>query len=545
MARGRAFRGLSVTLVTALAALALPADAAPTEPIEHEFVAPDPGEDLALSITTPEGDLPAMIDTSNGVVPAPDTTRPPAPEDHAYASVARPNAPDSFRPDRDTRQPDHVSYDDPFSPSLSPYKRLRAFDAVGADYALSVHDPAVRPLAVGGALAPGEESFYGDMTVDLEPGELVRIPSVGPGARLLRMHTTPDTPVTVLRNGADEWFVKSPRRGRVRLIAQLALARSAFGGEFGTPSWAELPSPAVLPPNVAAAAAKVAAAIGVSREMSPHDVVGKLVDWFRAFEPSDDPPHGRGDIYLDLALSKKGVCRHRAFAFLVTALGLRIPARMVVNEAHAWVEVSDGSGFHRIDLGGAAGDLDEPPPDGRPAYAPPPDPYPWPETDATSGQRLAERARGERAAHDPRNGSWTASQQGGGSGDAGTRFDPVSRSSAPGDASSDAGVSRGDRDERPSSRIVVRAADGSVKRGMAIAVGGTVEANGSPCAHLRVDVALGDPKAGRSVPVGSLATDGDGKFDGAVVLPLEVPVGLYDLTVTTPGDMRCGPGIAR
>ena len=36
---------------------------------------------------------------------------------------------------------------------------------------------------------------------------------------------------------------------------------------------------------------------------------------------------------VDLALSKKGVCRHRAYAFTITAQGLGIPARMVMNEA--------------------------------------------------------------------------------------------------------------------------------------------------------------------------------------------------------------------
>ena len=67
---------------------------------------------------------------------------------------------------------------------------------------------------------------------------------------------------------------------------------------------------------------------------------------------SNEPPTGHDDVYLDLALSQRGVCRHRAFAFLVTALHLGIPTRMVVNEAHAWVEVSDGTLWHRIDLGG-------------------------------------------------------------------------------------------------------------------------------------------------------------------------------------------------
>ena len=82
---------------------------------------------------------------------------------------------------------------------------------------------------------------------------------------------------------------------------------------------------------------------------------------------SDEPPRGHNDIYLDLALSQKGVCRHRAFAFLVTALSLGIPTRMVVNEAHAWVEVLDPGVapplWRRVDLGGAGRALGEALPD--------------------------------------------------------------------------------------------------------------------------------------------------------------------------------------
>ena len=71
-----------------------------------------------------------------------------------------------------------------------------------------------------------------------------------------------------------------------------------------------------------------------------------MVAYFRSFEPSDDFPNDHGDIYLDLALSRKGVCRHRAFAFLVTALNIGVPTRFVANEAHAWVEVHDSRLWH-------------------------------------------------------------------------------------------------------------------------------------------------------------------------------------------------------
>jgi transglutaminase-like putative cysteine protease len=109
---------------------------------------------------------------------------------------------------------------------------------------------------------------------------------------------------------------------------------------------------------VARAAAEVAAHIGVSRAQAPREVVARLVAYFRSFVDSDEFPTDRDDVYLALALSKKGVCRHRAFAFLVTALGLGLPVRMIANEAHAWVEVNDGSLWRRIDLGGAGRALD-------------------------------------------------------------------------------------------------------------------------------------------------------------------------------------------
>src|SRR6185295_11724872 len=207
--------------------------------------------------------------------------------------------------------------------------------------------------------------FYGDMSVDLLPGQPVRIPTVGPGARILRMHANPEVNVEVLHDGADNWFVRGTTRTRVRLVMELAISRDTFGREYGDVDWSVLDALEVNRAAVAAgfrsasgavgrghegAVNEVTQAIGISRSMRPREVVRKMVDYFRSFGPSNEPPSGRQDIYLDLALSKKGVCRHRSFAFLVTALGIGIPARMVVNEAHAWVEVFDSKLWHRIDL---------------------------------------------------------------------------------------------------------------------------------------------------------------------------------------------------
>src|SRR5262249_1468657 len=221
-------------------------------------------------------------------------------------------------------------------------------------------------------------------------------PSVGPGARIVRQHTTPQVPIEVWRDGAENWYAKatpSPR-GRVHLVMQVAIAQAAFGGDFVMPTWTALPPAPPLPPVPARAFAKVAAQLGLSRANSPTEVVRKMVAYFRAFTPSEDLPRGNDDVYLDLALSQKGVCRHRAFVFLVTALGLGIPTRMVVNEAHAWVEVQGERSWQRIDLGGAAGAIEDRTSDARPAYQPPSDAFEWPPS--------AESGSGHAAPHPPR-----------------------------------------------------------------------------------------------------------------------------------------------
>ena len=78
-AAGRGARVRSpLMLVAAFVLSALPADA--YQPVLHEFIPPDDGEDMALALTTAEGDLPAAIETRSGVVRAPETQRPPSPE---------------------------------------------------------------------------------------------------------------------------------------------------------------------------------------------------------------------------------------------------------------------------------------------------------------------------------------------------------------------------------------------------------------------------------------------------------------------------------
>jgi hypothetical protein len=540
--------------LASFAAHAARADGLPSAhdpPVLHEPIAPDPREDLAMHVLI-DGDFPAALRTPSGIVGAPDPRSPPSPADPSY----RPGTEhDVFVPDRDTRRPNIPGYDDPFTPSTAPFKRLEAFDAVRADYELYVRDDHLVPMALGTPPAPNEEEFYGDVVVDLESDARIRVPSVAPGAHIVRAHLnvgSRDVAITVLRDGADNWFVQ-PRApvaknaqvsSRARLVMEIAAPRAAFGGPIADSAWGDLAFVPPLPDNVVHDAALVRTAIGISRSLRPREVIAKLVHYFRSFSDSDDPPRGSRSLYLDLALSKKGVCRHRAFAFLVTAQSVGIPTRLAMNEAHAWVEVNDGTAWRRIDLGGA-GELTSPVRDpDRVPYEWPADPFAWPQGAVRGDEMIAD-------ARTNAQGSGSGSSKGSSSQSSGPVPTPASSSAGPAPAPS---ADRIDRDDRPPSSVTVTVNAADVKRGASMAVHGSVRADHDGCPHLAVEVWMSGPggpapAAGsppvppKLVQIGTLATDDQGDFDGRVVVPTSVSLGDYDVVARTGGDARCGPSV--
>lgn len=541
-----------------------PAIAGREGPTLHEVIPADPKEDVAMGVAL-DGDLPAAINTPRGLVSAPDPARPTGTGATRYNASPPSDAPGSeFRPDKKTERPDVLPYDDPFTPSTAPFKRLSAFDTVKADFTLEVADKHASPLNVSAVPPPQstEETFYGDMVVDLSAGRKVRIPSVGPGARILHARAgigTQDVRFTLYKDGAENWFIEGDSNARVRLVMQLAIPRATFGGELGNPTRAELKTVAPLPENVRVSAQIVQRKIGVTAKMAPRDIVSKLVTYFRAFQDSEEPPQGQADIYLDLALSQKGVCRHRSFAFLVTALSLGIPTRVVMNEAHAWVEVHDGRLWRRIDLGGAGRMLHDPLSQNLP-YEPPPDPFAWPQ-DSSRGQDLGDRARAGQTGSQSGGGGGSPSGAGSGApsptgaGSSGPFLDPTkngtgtSGSNVTGQNMSGTQLGAttvpGQPDERPAAAVSMsfgtQSATADAHRGAPLQIRGQVTADGEPCGHVTVEIVLSSRQAGE-IPVGVLATDERGHYDGALVLPASVPLGDYEAKARTLGDARCGKG---
>ena len=513
----------------------------PSDPVLHEPLAPNPGEDFAMHAAL-DGDPRTPSQPPGGPVAAPDSLEIPSPADGAGGTAA---AQEQFRPDRDTRRPEVNGYADPFTPATAPFKRLAAYDGVDDQYTLYVHDQRRAPLPVGSARLPDEDQFFFDAVIDLAPDRDVRLPSVGPEARILRARLgrgADDIAFRVLHDGADNWYLRSSgmtRPIRARVVMELSIARATFGGPIADPSWTDLLPVPKLPINVQHDAALVASAIGVSRAMRPRQVVAALVDYFRSFSDSDEALASRGNVYFDLALSKKGVCRHRAFAFLVTALGLGIPTRMLINEAHAWVEIHDGSLWRRIDLGGA-GRLNASLATGDEArYQPPSDAFGWP-SGSRSGDEMVVAARLQGAA---------AMADAGRISNVGAALGPWQ--GEPGAQSSEATANEAQAprepwvpstDERPRASVTLIVVDGGARRGAALRMRGRVDAHGESCGHVAVDILLRSSAAARPLFLGTLATGDDGSFNGAIVIPESIALGDYEVIGRTTGDAWCGAG---
>ncbi len=494
------------------------------------------------------------------------TPAPPSP--HAQTASAANNAaksdgphassdPSRYQLDANTSRPDRVGYEDPFTPSIPPFKRLVAYDSVNEGLELVVLDPRLNQVEIGGSPHSRDDQFFGDISVDVADGKPIRVPSVGPMARVIGAKVDPPGQFALLEDSAENWFLKVSGTGNRRLTVHLAIDRAVFGSPFADTTWERLAGYLPdLPAAVGAAAAPVLKELGLSRAQSPAAALERMVQHFRSFAPSDERRMETGvELYTEIALGQAGVCRHRSFAFVVTALALGLPTRFVHNEAHAWVEVFDAKLWHRIDLGGAAGDvsfdnaLDVP-------HVAPPDPHAWP-TNSESGQDMVNEAV---LAAEPRA---NPSGAGGGTGPVGTSASPGAQGSSepptgptvdeldseaqPAEPSSTAEEALEPPD--PATASVQRGVFADVKlmvaqqaavRGARVAVVGRIAEVSGSCPLRKVRVLLRSSD-GNVQALGVLVADERGHFEGQLVVPNNVPVGDYDLYVTSPAEGECRP----
>lgn len=461
-----------------------------------------------------------------------------------------PNA-EGFRPDRQTSLEGGLDYYEAFDPSIAPFKRVTAFDDVRLDSdgktpVLGIRDTRLHAVPIEPAARQAHERhprdrFIGEIDLDFQHSSLQPLPSVSPESRIYAVSSTPKVDLQILQDGADNFFVRTrgpAPSGKLHLRWETDAPRSYFGTELPAVPLRELPALPPLEASIERRARRFAAELGITPQSDLKAALEALTAHFRNFVESTQALENSGDLYLDLCRGEKGLCRHRAYGFVVTARGLGIAARFVQNEAHSWVEVAlPDTGYMRIDLGGATHGLTAHDMAERQSYVPAqPDALPRPDA---YRQSYAQAARKQPRAPAASRDDVLASVSGRWLSDEALRG-PASQSVPPrhaGDDSAAAGGSTG-RPRRPL-RIVLENKRVSALRGGKLVLTGQLldeTDNGRGIAGLRVELWILRPAKHQRMLLAVQVTDQDGYFRADFGVPPDLSVGDYRLIARTQGD---------
>ncbi len=534
-------------------ALAIADAAAPRHVLHEDVPAPGSGSSPLVGDAPRPGQNPAGFSSGEKILPEPSHDAPGSGEPVLGRPGFAADRQTSERPDLNTGPDGTLHYVSVFNPDVLPFKRMSSLDAVKDDETLFIARTALVELPVGGTTDASRDRFWGSVVIQLQPGVDVALPSVAPDMRILSYETEPPATLTFSKDGADNFYVRSDdasAHGTYRLVFLVDADAGYFapalptGQHYSAAMVHRLAPPELLPEmpdGVRRAAERSLRELGIDEHTALPDAFNKLVYYFRAFS-AKDPPSPSGDVYRDLFSSQAGVCRHRSFAFMITANALGIPTRYVQNEAHAFVEVwFPERGWQRIDLGGAALRMEVEGADGKTLHRPrAEDPFAKPDVykdsytqlegdiHGLSDQQMADRKK-------------PLGQSGGASGDYGPLV--AGDGSGTGDPTGpgSGGPPHAQDPHKITPSVTVTAAESSGYRGDTFHVEGRVDtAQHAPLAGRRVDVYLAPTGHGGegATLIGHGVTGPDGTFSADVDLPPSLDLTTYELYLGTPEDDR-------
>ncbi len=547
----------------------------PTPPTLHQDLPAPPATALnsgdsnqpIFGAAPSSGQNPTAFADDGKILPKPSADPARAPDEPVFGTK-------SFAADRDTEwNPDYetgpentLQYVTVFNPTVIPFKRMSAMDGVKDDYTLFTATGAGRTeLTVGGSQTPDRDLFWGSLAIHLETGTEVPIPSVSPDMRILSYEVSPrKVALSFSKDGADNFYVRSDEpgvSGEFRLVF-LADAGAAY---FGAPvprgyrvsdlaAMHDTPDMPALPARARAMAERGLRNLGIHRGMPLHEALDKLVYYFRAFE-AKKPPTPTGDVYWDLFVSQAGVCRHRSFAFMITANALGVPTRYVTNEAHAWVEVwLPDLHWMRVDLGGAAMRMNVSGANDKTVYRPrDQDDFSQPPSYSNGYTQLQGDIKGlsQQQIDDARSGDKDddVDLSSDSDPDADADADPDPSGPRVGPGKSLPTLPQSALKDKVRTAIAVGSADAVSYRGESMRVRGTLAkaSGGEAIDGMRVNIYLAPAGQGGddAVLVGNTTTAADGSFDVQVDLPRDIDLGTYEVFAASPGDSTYSPAVSQ
>ncbi|HTJ44049.1 MAG TPA: transglutaminase domain-containing protein [Kofleriaceae bacterium] len=556
---GRAALVAGLALVAGgVGAFAVAQGTAPKRVLHEDLPGPGSSGPLLGDVPRP-GQNPAGFASGNKILPEPSHDAPGSSDPVLGRGGFAADRQTSTRPDLNTGSDGTLHYISVFNPDVLPFKRMSAMDGVRDDETLFISRTALVELPVGGTTDQSRDRFWGSVVVQLAPGVDAPLPSVAPDMRILSYETEPPINLTFSKDGADNFYVRSDEasaHGEYRLVFLVDADAGYFApalptGQRYTAAMVRRMAPpeiiADLPEGVRRSAERSLRELGIDDHTPLPDAFNKLVYYFRGFT-AKDPPSSTGDIYRDLFTSQAGVCRHRSFAFMITANALGIPTRYVQNEAHAFAEVwFPERGWQRIDLGGAALRMDVEGADGKTLHRPrAEDPFAKPDAykdsytqlegdiHGLSDKQLADRK--QPLGNGSSSGDYSALVQGDGSGSGGGSGSGSSDAIGPGSG----GPPHAMDPHKITPTITITNAGDSGYRGETLHVEGRVDENQHPLAGKRVDIYLapqGRQGEGATL-IGHGVTSLGGTFNADVDLPPTLDLQTYELYLGTPEDDR-------
>jgi len=223
------------------------------------------------------------------------------------------------------------------------------------DYSAYISDTSLKPLNL--SAQQYQYVFTGNITVQLEAGKTISIPSVAPNANIIEYQTEPDVPLQFFKDESDNFYIESDSNGEVTLTFKTSADPTYFTLDI-PPNVTLADIPAEVghdpPQQVKEIANVIIGQLGLTQETNIDKIVDTLKSYFSSFTAGDIPSVAEEpDPYLAIAESKHGDCYARSFAFFVTANSMGLPTRLVQNEGNAFVETYiPTKGWEMIDLGG-------------------------------------------------------------------------------------------------------------------------------------------------------------------------------------------------
>lgn len=448
--------------------------------------------------------------------------------------------------DTRTDRVNSLNYFENFDPSIIPFKRVVSLNAfsrsTAGQYSVELNSGTYRRVPITPVLQDKDEVFWGTFAIDAERGRWLPLASVAPDQRILQVSTEPQVVVEFHVDAAGNHYLRTNHQGMLRVNVQVAVSKSYFSGVFEDVGWEEFEG--MLAPvdgSTQHAAAQVLAQIGVSKQQRPAEVLKQLVEYYRNFEGKPFPGSAEGrDMWVAIVEEQVGVCRHRSLAFLVTMHALGIPTHYVYNEAHAFAEVYwPGLGWRRVDLGGAADELNSAS-DNQTSIHAPTDNLPQPPRFLEEQERMAMNSPNTTSEGSNGAGTGTATQ-----GDQ----DQVAAVNEDGSSvvTEPNGEPTPEAAPRKATRLSLQAEYNVVQRGKPLLIfGQLVGANGVGLEGREIEVhiaPLGVNRPSQNSRVTRINTSLQGRYSKRIMLPEDFAVGRWSLFVSFSGDEEHKPSI--